>query len=64
MPAIPKPRPVRLAGHVKTTLSLDDGTLDGLDAIVAADPDLASRSAAVRKLVRMEVERTAKAKRT
>lgn len=37
---------------MKVTFSLDLATLRGLDAMTAANPDLQSRSAAIRKLVR------------
>lgn len=37
---------------VKITLSLAVGTLRGLDRILDGEPDLQSRSAVVRKLVR------------
>lgn len=55
MPA--KPNLDRLAGlpddhPVQATLVLDAGTLRGLDAMLGEIPDLTSRSAAVRKLVR------------
>lgn len=53
MPAKPKPRkPDGDRRTVQATFTLDAATLEGLDEMVRDYPDLASRSAAVRKLVR------------